>query len=280
MHRRPSELQIMYQRNFLVAMLLVLSSIVAPITVFIFNLNSGNTIAAKSCILPEAIQQIATKPVQNSNSHYSLLPQGAPISGYIGERLRIVPEHISTQPIVTPGRYVPSTADSGVFSFSVIEGAGVGVFTDDIDDIFVIVVEDNIPIVLDRSARVCTEKYRQPTYPLVAIDSRKEGVVSFVIQIDTSGELAPFSVQTLTSDSDNVSLEIYTNGTDDDLLVLFLCEEPKGWFFQKMVEDVIFKWTYEPAIVNGVLATTFHMVTYNFCLTENCGRLSFTPISP
>jgi len=271
---RPSRLQTTYQRNLMIGMLTTIALVVIPCSAIIYFEDKGNV--AVEVVSNSLIGAPTTFEFEAAGSNVGMvLPPGSPRSGFlgfVGGNVRIVSEWtaVTTAEFRSGVSAYDLSPEVGEPSLSATDGWGSGSFLSGGPPL-----SGYKPMSLNAEIIVTEE----PEYPWVALEARKEGTVIFVLQIGKTGELAPFSVRALRTDRSAVNMEVYVDGTNDELLVLFLDEDPEGWFFRDKVEDVVFRWVFVPAVEEDVPVSRFVEVTYRFCLTDRCRKLAVGPVS-
>jgi len=231
---KPNELQITYQRNMLISMTLVLMlSCVATGAWMIWG--EGKVTNDRSVWSAHYNTPIAGEYLKG---HPSGIKKGLQ-PGYLGNKICIVSETGGgTGPQLSsytaPGPDLPLP----IVTTRPIATIGHESFT-----------PDTIIFVLNRPARVQTEAYLPPHYPINARYHKWECDITVRLHIDSTGTL--------------LSAEFISD------------EGPHIEFFRKAVQRVLFKQGYDPKIANGVCVTTFHEVTYQFRLNKE--KVSCTP---
>ena len=108
-----------------------------------------------------------------------------------------------------------------------------------------------------------------PEYPFVARDAGKEGGITVLVYIDSTGELSTFppwiageGIQTLE----------YTVGNRTKVFNYAVKEDPPDWFFAQNFIKVLRTWVFAPRIVDGNPVNSLLRIKYRFCLGQNCIR--------
>ena len=285
--RRPSDLQIYYQRNMIYAMLLMsLGILILTICFFEFSPNELEIINHKnqeSLFVQTKINNDSPKksePISAKNILPKFNPYAGIHDGFLGFRsIKIsnseqIPISIA-QPIFSYENTIDVTEDSQ-FSFSKLEGENIGTYvSDNGDDDFAF----GIPKISESSFNRKIEVLRQvnPVYPWVAKQSGKEGKSSVLLYIDSEGYIADFPDWFHREGIKKLSYEINGKIFIGEYIVT---EEPADWFFAKNFIDVLPMWRFSPHIQRGKPISAFIRINYTFCLTYDCVKYKLEEISP
>jgi hypothetical protein len=285
--RRPSLLQVTYQRNFLAAILVTLFFIALPLAVVV-TMIGGNDDIVRADDFSQTVEKPTPAPTEPPR-HYSggVLPAKAPQAGfigYVGDKVQIVGDFsaldVPVAALVTSTDMKRLTPDAGASSISALKEEGAAGSVPDIgilDGLPGLIGDGSNTGPVNRAADIIVTN--EPEYPRVAKMMQMEGRVSFVIKISSTGKLAPFSARVHTTDGGPIEVEVFEAGSDNEYLVLFVREEPEGMFFRNKIEKVIYDWAFLPAVEDNTPVPMYYEVTYRFCLTETCHHLFVNPMS-
>ncbi len=278
--KRPSRLQIVYQRNYLLAMLIV---------VFCFSLagwgvsflndprdvSTGKGLSTRIHTTEIEPDKLSSKRTVSSYQPYA--DEG--FLGFIRLDRHLIDEPemtrtVNDQSLLISHQPVPSLNINDI-SLPVSDDDDNGVFLTDNYNLVEFAFEDSLPITVQRDVNVLSRG--KPEYPAVARMDDITGVAEIVIRVDETGHLAPFSFNIVTVDSNRYSIEVYVaGGPSDSLYQLISREEPKGWFFGEKLSEFIFdSCTFVPAIENNKPVSQFVFVEVNFCLGSGCMLLEY-----
>jgi hypothetical protein len=267
------ELKSSYQRHMLVGMLFAAVVLVVP--GWLFSRMGPQT---DSVSVNHENYRYVPPPGWNSTEGKPrrLYAQEHPFHGQMNVRVTVVPDHpavtvlrpkpapVEIRPVIADavpslGQMVSNSPDSGIFSdpFGTgIDDGAAGIpkeFYTDRDTIGVVVKKD-------------------PEYPIVATQSRKEGAVSVLVYVDERGVLTPFPSE-IVRDKRVKPLQYVLEGQKQTLEYCVISEEPKDWFFAKNLIKVLPDWRFAPKTAMGAPVGDFLVISYKYCLGINCSSL-------
>ncbi|MDD3733096.1 MAG: hypothetical protein PHU88_12050 [candidate division Zixibacteria bacterium] len=278
--KRPSRLQIVYQRNYLLAMLIVgvCFSLTGWGISFLNDPGDGST--GKGLSTRILVPEIESDKLSSKRPVSFYQPYAD--AGFLGfirldRHLTDKPgmtRTVNDQTLLLSHQPVPSLNVEDI-SISVSEDDDTAVFLPDNFNLVEFAFEDSLPITVQRDVHVLSRG--KPEYPAVARMDDITGVAEIVIRVDETGHLAPFSFNIVTVGSNRYSIEVYVSGgPSDSLYQLISREEPRGWFFGKKLSEFIFdSCTFIPAIDNNKPVSQFVLVEVNFCLGSGCMLLEY-----
>ena len=265
---RPSTLQTTYQRNMLIALLITIM-IFCVAAAYLLSLSSSLTHAdmkteiIKSKHIPDReVIESSNKAAERSIDDW-LQSERSVFLGFI-KNIKIIPDSPEFEIMVKPPKIytrelAPSLESMDDLSFSITEGGNAqGIFVPgNVDFVYGYKHERNKEVI-NREIQVLNKP--DPEYPLIARLESKEGKVTVLDLVDSTGSLAPFTLQLENSDIQTVEYVV-------------VHEEPKDWFFAKKLVQVLPLWTFSPRIQDGKPNCGYLKVTYNYCLGSNCQKL-------
>ncbi len=171
------------------------------------------------------------------------------------------------EPEIYLRRHPPLEADEDL-SFSINEGEGEGIYiTDDYATAAPPVgpQAERTPLTRD----VVVVRRIDPEYPFVARADGKEGNITVLVYIDSTGELTIFPDWV---GGDGIQTLEYTTGSTRSIINYAVKEEPPGWFFAQSFIKVLPEWVFAPSIRDGRPISSMLRIKYRFCLGSNCLR--------
>lgn len=274
--RRPSDLQIYYQRNLLCGLLFSLAlSIVAGI--WISRLD-GNDFRSQLPVheAGSAVAEDDRNPLaDNDNQRYyrNLHPYYRRHDGFLGfVKLQPVAQNLPVS-VTRPSDLSTKELDPEISQEEAELWTSVGGAVDlvlssgDYYDLGTSKMAPNHNLA-DRDVEVFRRP--DPEYPLFARDAAKEGKITVLVFIDSVGELSTFPDWL---DGEGIkTLECQVNG-ERKMFQYALKEEPKGWFFAENFLKVLPMWTFTPKIESGISVSSLLRIKFYYCLGLNCMRL-------
>lgn len=280
--RRPSDLQIYYQKNLLYGLI---SSVVLGIMAGIWIVSIGGTDFRSLLPIPGANSVASdvnrTEETDKKNQGYvrSLHPYFSKHEGFLG--------FVSLQPVgqilATPDAWPANLLMEELYpDFYQDEPPDLATSSGEADDFvlssgdyYALRTSENIPNhpLSDRNVEVILRT--DPEYPFVARDAAKEGEITVLVFIDSNGELATFPAWL---SGEGIKTLEYTINGEGKVFQYAMKEEPAGWFFAKNFLKVLPKWTFTPKIESGISVPSLLRIKFNFCLGVNCLRLELEQV--
>ena len=266
-----------YQRLILLAHAILM---IIAILFSIFICTLGRITETDRSHTPTTAFELAT---HESNAG-KLSPRGqTPLSkhsgfaGFVSSRVRIIPDDNRIPRIPNPRRRYQNDANSDgltEFSYSPVFGSNTGAFgstaNDSSEPYLYAQIESRFNWENPVNRHIGVAYVEHPEYPRIAkrFGNRKQGTVTVLVLIDSTGKMIPFSYRT-SRDSVNAAIRVSAN-EQDNTLVYLVNEDPKGWWFFEKLRQALPKWAFAPAIQNGRPVNRLLEITYRYCLDPEC----------
>jgi len=271
---RPSELQIKYQRNMLFGLgISVMFSLV--LGVWVRSLDGPTSEPAASADTSHLVildrEQVEDTEKAARTTLGGLNPYAKAHEGFLGFVNLRPQEHGPERVVEPPSVFVPDLtplkADETP-SFSAVEGEQEGLFVPQAYGVEMEPMPSRLvspPVT--REVQVVHKV--DPEYPFVARDAGKEGRITVLVYVDSSGELTTFPPWIV---GEGIQTLEYTVGGVSRTIDYAVKEDPPGWFFAQNFVNVLPKWVFSPRIENGKPICSLLRIKYNFCLGSSCLR--------
>lgn len=112
-------------------------------------------------------------------------------------------------------------------------------------------------------------------YPFVAQDAAKEGLITALVFIDSTGRLALFPDWIGREGVRTLEFDDHGRQRDFDYAI---SEDPTDWFFATNFLKVLPLWKFTPSYENGIPVGSLLRIRCNFCLGLNCFRLELEQV--
>jgi len=280
---RPSELQMYYQWNMLIGLCIAtLLSIGCGVALYVLDGQGADQTFDNGVVTVVTTRDTSTVADGNQVVGYvagSLNPYATQHQGFLGF-VNLRPEQSLLEPIALPPPIFSDDMgpdglyDTAIWSLSPDESADTGVHIPlNVDFIASQYDDEPAPALVNRGVRVAVRV--DPEYPFVAKDTDKEGEITILIYIDSTGELTTFpdwiqgeGIQTL---------EFTVNGRDKSINYA-VREDPPGWYFADNFLKVLPQWKFSPRIENSRPVPALLRIKYYFCLGVNCSKYELIPV--
>lgn len=123
------------------------------------------------------------------------------------------------------------------------------------------------PVLADRDVAVVHTV--EPEYPFVAQEAGKEGQITVLVYVDSTGSLASFPGWI---DREGVQSLEFTIRGERRVVNYAVREEPVDWFFAANFLKVLPDWKFTPRIEKGLPVSSLLRIKCNYCLGMNCFR--------
>lgn len=273
----------LYQRNMLLAQVcaIVLVGTLLGIVLWMSGPEDELLNVMSVTEIPVSVRDSSVVVVDSSHPARSLLPRLNPYvqlhDGFLGFRdLRPQPnvpvQIVTPQPLITVDDDLAETSETDLVSFSLEEGIDTGVF---LPESYVVGVSTRQPIP-PVNQEITVVRRVDPEYPLVALDSRKEGEVTVIVHIDSTGLLTTFPdwVQ-----GEQIQTVEFTVDGNTQRFNYAAHEEPSGWYFAEHLLKVLPKWQFVPRIVDGAPVSALLRIRYRYCLNDGCRQYDIEVIT-
>ncbi len=280
--RRPSDLQIQYQRNMLIAQFCLMTC--AVITGLFLSLPSSDSKSIISQV--HSVQNLhlsenvnMSEPIAAKLS-FVIKEYTGQLSGFLGfvnlNPIKDISQAITIVPPIYKTDSEIDIPDESQLSFSIDEGDDVGIYIPDGTE-FLYNKKTVIKLTGPFNRNVQVLKRIKPQYPLVARNGRKEGEISTLVYIDSEGFLSTFP--DWISDEGVETIEYIINGQSHIAQYAYI-EEPEGWFFAEKFLQVLFDWRFSPKIEDGKAVGSLLRIKSNFCINvANCAALELEEVT-
>lgn len=271
---RPSELQIRYQQNMLFGLgISLLLSLGFALWVWSLDgradLNGAPTTLPNLVIPDRDLVEHSDEPAMISFG--GMNPYETAHDGFLGF-VNLRPEPLAPEPTrERPDVYVQDLAPLPVNStpsFSIVAGDEPGLFLpEDYNSANEYLPPENIRTPLTRDVQVLHKL--DPEYPWVAREAGKEGVITVLIYVDSTGALSIFPSWV---GGDGIQKLEYRVAGERKLFNYAVKEDPPDWFFAHNFIKVLSSWSFAPRVENGRPVSSLLRIKYRFCLGQGCIR--------
>jgi len=130
------------------------------------------------------------------------------------------------------------------------------------------------PILAAREIQVVNRV--DPEYPWYAKENGKEGKITVLIYIDSTGALSTFPNWIA---GEGIKTVEYTVDGESRTANYAFQEDPPEWFFARSFIKVLPEWKFAPRIENGRPVGSLFRIKYTFCLGVNCLKYEFEQLA-
>ena len=114
----------------------------------------------------------------------------------------------------------------------------------------------------------------KPVYPFVARSARKEGMAGIIVCVDEQGKVSLFPDDIIRQFQEHKlpiqEMTVKVDGHKERFNYVVTLEQPDGYFFAKMVAEILPKWEFAPSRVDGQPVKSLVPIGNAFCLTDSC----------
>lgn len=269
-----------YQPNLLKAMLGV-ACIVTAATFWVFlreNQKSERMVSIRiknAHVRPSAFTAPETKPTQKNIGGGT---RSKKLHGQFGANVRVIPEKptpIIARQLETPVHTLVDIAvqpDTNI-SVSDLEKAAIGPYVPEHAEYVATAPPPETTVVVPTVKSSSVIEYIEPEYPMFAREHGKEGVAKLIVYIDTLGNLTLFPEILMRKLKDTLEVQTMTakiGGEKRRFNYVVCAEQPTDFFFAKSVANVVSKWKFRAATIDGKPINDMLVITHVFCLSGDC----------